>query len=439
MKTLFPNRTKFVVTLALLFSCSKVAEQHEERPSYLRLSSQVDVRLFPLIDSIWHYERHRPVIGSIVSNFGLVRWDKGLIGYRGKTLVAVIPLVPSSATAISGFIAFEMDERVRFKFYPASRSSVANLVNALNFKVFGTSLARIDDPCAMSLRERELLRQTPGRKLQLHVRTIEVTTCYSWVSCIGDGEGNCVSNVTHHSDCITSVVWTPDWNYEEPWGFGVEQDLGGDGGSGGGFSGEPCGGVEGDEGMEAFVVYEPERPIDDVKEYLKCFTTSKSAKVTFYVDPVNGSGIKFSKYEKAGHAFITIEQSAGGSIFKRTLGFYPEEIINPFFKTNSKSVLGDNSDNLYDVKLVVPVTGLQLAGVLNIIKGFNPVYDLQQYNCTNFVLDISDAVGLNIKRTIGSWGIGSGLTPTSLAEDLKIIPGAEVGGGRSPINVGNCN
>ena len=296
MKALFPNVTKFVVTLALLFSCSKVAEQHEERPSYLRLSSQDDVRLYPLIDSIWHYERHRPIVGSIVSVFGLVRWDKGLIGYRGKTLVAVIPLSLPSAPSISGFLAFEMDERIRFQFYNASLNgrsrSVTNVVNALNFKVFGTSLARIDDPCAMSLREAEAFRQArnanPDRKLQLNVRTIEVTTCYSWVSCIGDGEGNCVSNVTHHSDCITNVVWTPDWNYEEPWSYSPEQDLSGDGGSGGGFSSGPCGGeVVEDEGMEAFVVYEPERPIDDVAEYLKCFTSTRPAKVTFYVDPVN--------------------------------------------------------------------------------------------------------------------------------------------------------
>ena len=444
MKSLFPNTTRFVLTLAFLFSCSKVTEHHEERPSYLRLSSQDDGRLYPLIDSIWHYERHRPVIGSIVSVFGSVRWDKGLIGYRGKTLVAVIPLTQPSATTISGFIAFEMDERVRFKFYHSSRSSVANLVNALNFKVFGTSLARIDDPCAMSRREAEVFKQArnanPGNKIQLHVRTIEVTTCYSWVSCIGDGEGNCVSNVTHHSDCITSVVWTPDWSYEESWGFSAEQDLSGDGGSGGGYSSEPCGGEVVDEGMEAFVVPPPDKPITNINEYVDCFTISKRAKITFYADqPVMGSSLQFSVKEKAGHAFITIQQDINGTTIMRSLGFYSRSRVDPFFSTSGISQLGDNSNESYDVKLTVEISGIQLASILGIIKGYNPIYDLEKYNCTNFVLDISDAAGLHINRTIGKWGIGSGLNPGDFGEDLKRISGAVIQGGKAPSNLGDCD
>lgn len=450
MKKLYTTpAVKFVTALFLLFSCSKVEkEAFVELPSYLQLPSSADVRLRPLIDSIWHYEHHRPVIGSIVSTYGFMRWDKSLIGYRGKTLVAVIPLLLTSGTAISGFIAFEMDERVRFKFYHASldgRSrSVTNVVNALNFKVFGTSLARIDDPCAMSLRERELFGQArsanPGKKIQLNVRTIEVTTCYSWVSCIGDGEGNCVSNIIHHSDCITSVIWTPDWYYEETWGTSAEQDLSGDGGSGGGYSSEPCGGEVGDEGMEGYVVYEPERPIDDVVEYLRCFVVSLRARITFYADqPINGSNVKFDKYEKAGHTFLTIEQFVNGNIIRRTLGFHPGNIINPLFKTRAPSVLGDDSNKIYDVKFTADINGMQLASILGIIREFHSIYDLEKYNCTNFVLDVSDAAGLGISRSIGWWGIGSGLNPTSFGEDLKKLQGSIIEEGTAPANIGNCN
>lgn len=449
MKKLYTTpAVKFVAALFLLFSCSKVKkEAFVELPSYLQLPPSADVRLRPLIDSIWHYEYHRPVIGSIVSTYGLMRWDKSLIGYRGETLVAVIPLSLPSGTAISGFIAFELDERVRFKFYNASLSgrsrSVTNVVNALNFKVFGTSLARIDDPCAMSLRERELFGQArsanPGKKIQLNVRTIEVTTCYSWVSCIGDGEGNCVSNVTHHSDCVTNVIWTPDWYYEEPWGTSAEQDFSGDGGSGGGYSSEPCGGEIGDEGMEGFVVPPPDKPIENINRYVDCFTASKRAKITFYADqPIKGTSLEFSMKEKAGHAFITIQQNINGTEIMRSLGFYSRSRVDPFFNTTGVSQLGDNSNENYDVKLTVEISGLQLASILEIIRGFNPVYDLEKYNCTNFVLDISDAAGLHIKRTIGKWVIGSGLNPGNFGEDLKSIPGAVTQVGTSPANIGDC-
>jgi hypothetical protein len=449
MKKCYPNPVvKFVATLFLLFSCNKVEDQSREvHPSYLSLSSSTDVRLRPLIDSIWHYERHRPVIGSIISKYGMVSWEKGLIGHRGKTLVAIIPLCLPSR--VSGFIAFEMDDHIRFKVYDASRPmglrSATNVINALNFKVFGVSLARIDDPCAMSRREAELFRQArsanPSRKIQLNVRTIEVTTCYSWVSCIGDGEGNCVSNITHHSDCITDVVWTPDyWYYEDSWGVAAEEDLSGSGGSGGGYNSSPCGGEDlGDEGMEAFYLPPPDKPIQNINQYVDCFTASKRAKVTFYADQPKGNALEFSVKEKAGHSFITIQQNIDGQVIMRSLGFYSRDRVDPFFNTAGVSQLGDNSNENYDVKLTVDITGFQLAGILEIIRNFNPVYDLEKYNCTNFVLDISDAAGLHVKRTIGRWVIGSGLNPGNLGEDLKAIPGAVTQGGQSPTNVGDCH
>lgn len=462
MKKLYPTpAVMFVTALFLLFSCSKISREEqnpEERSAWLQLPPSADARLQSLTDSIWHNKHHRSIISSAVSKFGSLIWMNGVIGHRGSTLVAIIPLSVQNASKISGFIAFEMGERLRFKVYDASRPerygsnnglhranmrTVTNVVNALNFKMFGTQLARIDDPCAMSRREAAFFRSArsahPSRKIQLNVRTIEVTTCYSWVSCIGDGEGNCVSNITYHSDCITDVIWTAG-EYEEAWWTGEMEDLGGDGGSGGGYDSEPCEGEEVEEGMEAFVVYAPEKPIDNVKEYLECFTASKRAKVTFYADqPNNGSNVKFDKYDKAGHAFVTIEQNIDGNIVRRTLGFHPGNAINPLYKTRVPSVLGNDSNEIYDVKVSTDVTGMQLASILGIIEGFRTMYDLESYNCTNFVLDISDAAGLSINRTIGWWGIGSGLNPTSLGEDLKKLSGAVIGEGTAPSNFGTCN
>lgn len=447
---------KLVAALFLLFSCSKVEKEDASRealPSYLQLPASADVRLQPLVDSIWYYEHQRPIISSIISKYGIVKWEKGMIGYRGKTLVAVIPLSLLDASTISGFIAFEMDERLRFQVYDASRPgglnrknvrAVTNVINALNFKTFGKEFARIDDPCAMSRREADFFRQArssnPERKIQLNVRTVEVTTCYSWVTCIGDGEGNCVSNITYHSDCISNSYWTPDWNYEEEWGVNWEGvDESGNGGSGGGYSNVPCGEDNEDEGMEAFYLPPPDRPIENINKYIDCFTPTKKAKVTFYADqPINGTSLEFSVKEKAGHAFVTIQQSINGSTITRTLGFYSRGRVDPFFSTTGVSQLGDNSNEDYDVKLTVDVTGSQLASILEIIREFNPVYDLEKYNCTNFVLDISDAAGLHINRTIGKWVVGSGLNPGNFGQDLKSIPGAIIAGGKSPFNLGDC-
>ncbi|WP_343303088.1 hypothetical protein AAHN97_16155 [Chitinophaga niabensis] len=454
MKNVYFTPVVLFVTI-ILFSCNKVPKaehQPEEHLSFLQLPPSADVRLFPLIDSIRYNKHYRSVINSALSKLGFLFWMNGVIGHRGSTLVAIIPLALPNASEVSGFIAFEMDSLLRLKVYDASRPghydvsprSVTNVINALNFKMFGTELARIDDPCAMSRREAAFLRSArsadPSRKIQLNVRTIEVTTCYSWVSCIGDGEGNCVSNITYHSDCITDVIWTAGEYEEAWWGGEVGEDLSGDGGSGGGYNNTPCEGEEVEEGMEAFVVLPPEKPIENINRYVDCFSASRRAKITFYADqPIGGTPLEFSMKEKAGHAFITIQQTINGNLITRSLGFYARSSVDPFFNKSGVSQLGDNSNERYDIKLTVDISGLQFASVLEIIRNYNPVYDLEKYNCTNFVLDISDAVGLHINRTVGTWGIGNGLNPGSFGQDLKKIPGSITERGISPANGGTCD
>ena len=124
---------------------------------------------------------------------------------------------------------------------------------------------------------------------------------------------------------------------------------------------------------------------------------------------------------------------------RRTLGFHPFKAVSPFFEKQSQSQLGDDSDAPYDVRLDINVTPEVLNNVLSLIENYNPEYHLENYNCTNFVLDISDACGLKIPHTKGWWILGSGSNPGSFGQDLKKVPGAVVGQGRSSDNTGDCN
>ncbi|MGN6510927.1 MAG: hypothetical protein ACTHLD_15785, partial [Chitinophaga sp.] len=273
-------------------------------------------------------------------------------------------------------------------------------------------------------------------------------TCYTTMACTGDGRGNCIGNIVYSTDCIYNYIWVDGsgWGYGGP-GIGSGYEGGGIGGGGGSSSPnsgspDPCGASSAPSGQNGgpLAVLPPAKPIANVKKYVSCFDRNAAAKLTLYADqPQSGSDDPFSIKEKVGHSYITIEQYSGTRIIRRTIGFHPLEAVSPFFATEGQSQLGDDSDASYDVRLDVNISREALEKVLGIIENYNPKYHLENYNCTNFVLDISDACGLKIPRTEGSWLVGSGLNPGSFGEDLKKMPGAISGNGRSADNIGDCN
>ncbi len=156
------------------------------------------------------------------------------------------------------------------------------------------------------------------------------------------------------------------------------------------------------------------------------------AKITFYADqPVTGSSRLLSVKQLTGHSYISVEQTVNGKQVIRTLGFHPVEITSTFNDPEAPSILGDDSESEYDVKYTVEVSGEVFWRVLTAIARFKPVYDLENYNCTNFVLDISDVCGLKIPRTKSNWLFGSSLNPGAFGQDLRKIPGAVFGNGKS--------
>lgn len=101
-----------------------------------------------------------------------------------------------------------------------------------------------------------------------------------------------------------------------------------------------------------------------------------------------------------GHTFIGTEQ---GNV-SRYLGFYPDNPHATLF-TDQDGEIHDNSKSKYHVSISTEVTPDQLKRIINDINNFPDTYSLNDYNCSDFGIQIARKAGLNLPRTVGEYGV----------------------------------
>ncbi|GAB1856944.1 hypothetical protein MHTCC0001_17800 [Flavobacteriaceae bacterium MHTCC 0001] len=182
--------------------------------------------------------------------------------------------------------------------------------------------------------------------------------------------------------------------------------------------------------------------IKDIKKELKCFDKSKQAKLTIYVE----QAVKNSREVTAalGHTFIGIEQSE----IRRNLGFYPDNGGAANLLANQDSEIHDNSGSPYHVSITVNISSSQLSSIIAYIEKYPEKYDLNNYNCSDFGIEIAKRGGLILPKTIGEkkqFGITlfKGRNPGDLGEDIRkltLTNGAtrNLTGGKAPSKSGTC-
>jgi hypothetical protein len=224
--------------------------------------------------------------------------------------------------------------------------------------------------------------------------------------------------------------------------------YGGGGGGGygyyGGGTGDTGGGTEIPIDQTIFVdvdTYINKDPID-VEQFLKCFDNIADAgaqcEISVFADiPVDSDPNKLFDFRTGspGHTFIQIKKTSadGSQAVMQNLGFYPKTGWKTIgnFATDAKFV--DDGQHEFNASFNKTLTPDQLKSVIAEIRGKeNAQYDLDDFNCTDWALDIFNNQGstLTIPKYLvpGSIKADGVNTPQGLYNKLKEMKDANVPG-----------
>lgn len=135
----------------------------------------------------------------------------------------------------------------------------------------------------------------------------------------------------------------------------------------------------------------PETPINDMEKFLKCYNTQQNATFTIYAkQPVKNSSASVNNSGDVGHAFISISQNGNTNTF----GFYPSgEGIKSAY---GASIIGNNGGDSFDVSLSITISESTLGKIIEKAKNYPNSYNVYNYNCTDYALELANIAGMNI-------------------------------------------
>jgi hypothetical protein len=227
--------------------------------------------------------------------------------------------------------------------------------------------------------------------------------------------------------------------------YGGEYGGGGTGSYGGGYNGGGGQGGKGDEvlpfepteDLGIYIDFEHGENNDAIKveDYLKCFATIPDAGATCSIEilsdiPVDNDPNKFFNWNTGspGHTFLQIRKSNGSQIVSQNIGFYPEQgwktMLTPAPVTGK---FVDNGEHEFNASLKRNLTPDQLKGIIIEIESLakNIKYDIDEYNCTDFALEVFNSVPFSTPLEIPKYNIPGGMapngtsTPQGLYQKLK--------------------
>jgi hypothetical protein len=184
----------------------------------------------------------------------------------------------------------------------------------------------------------------------------------------------------------------------------------------------------------------------DIEKYVKCFSNVPDAgaicSIEIFTDiPVDAHPEDFFDWRTGspGHTFLRIQKTNGSNSVVQFLGFYPVSGWKTFATPapiSGKFV--DNGLHEFNASFKMNLTAAQLQSVLlELIRHKNDKYDIDEYNCTDWALEIFNYQRTS-KVTIPKYNLpgaqaplGSN-TPQGLYNQLKTMKAA---GGTEAINI----
>ena len=202
-----------------------------------------------------------------------------------------------------------------------------------------------------------------------------------------------------------------------------------------------------DVSQPIYIDYEPAKtlPAIDIKKFLKCFSSLPDAgaicSIKILTDiPVDKDPGAFFDWENGspGHTFLQIKKISGNQVVQQNIGFYPVTgWKNALTTAPSDGKLVDNFSHEFNASLNMNLTPEKFQQMLTHIEYLSNFirYDIDEYNCTDFALDVFNNVRGSNQLTIPKYDIPGGAAPfgTNTPQGLyqKLIAMKALGNGES--------
>ena len=268
------------------------------------------------------------------------------------------------------------------------------------------------------------------------------------IICGGNSSGGGIS----WSDWMSLMSLFNDINYFSYYSNmdGSGGGVGGGGGSGGsggssGSNNNSNGGISTTSSIHIDYDSYVSRPAIDIAKYLNCFGSvpdgGANCSITIYTDiPVNGDPSEFFNWQTGspGHTFLSFSKSNLGQSVQQVFGWYPsqswEAMATPA-PIDGKFV--DDAGHEFNASLTISVTPQQLQSAITevLYLSHSIKYDVDEYNCTDFALEVFNIVRdpRNVIE-IPMYDIPGGMAPNGTAtpnglydklKDMKAANGAD--------------
>jgi hypothetical protein len=144
----------------------------------------------------------------------------------------------------------------------------------------------------------------------------------------------------------------------------------------------------------------------DVQKFINCFNAIPDAGSTCSIEimadiPVDSDPNKIFNFDSKspGHTFLNIKKSNGSQSVSQNIGFYPAsgwKTILTNAPIDGKFV--DNGQHEYNAGFKLSITPAQLqSALMEMLRDRNSKYDIDNYNCTDWALDVFNAAGGNFQ------------------------------------------
>ena len=202
-----------------------------------------------------------------------------------------------------------------------------------------------------------------------------------------------------------------------------------------------------DVSQPIYIDYEPAKtlPAIDIKKFLKCFSSLPDAgaicSIKILTDiPVDKDPGAFFDWENGspGHTFLQIKKISGNQVVQQNIGFYPVAgWKNALTTAPSDGKLVDNFNHEFNASLNMNLTPEKFQQMLTHIEYLSNFirYDIDEYNCTDFALDVFNSARGSNQLTIPKYDIPGGAAPfgTNTPQGLyqKLVAMKALGNGES--------